>query len=453
MIPRSLSDETNQDSEPTLAVNPLNPDHIVGTAFTPDPTGGQTAPFYLSTNGGKTWTLNSIIPSRTQTLDICVGFSPSGKLYAGILHNPAPPNQTQLQILRVGDYQGSKLMGVLVDRLGVDQPYVQVAPTQNGKDRLYVGDNDFGTTGGNTSTIDYSLNAAVAKAVFKKVHFEMRPNVGQNGPQVRPACHSDGTVYLAYMGWRSETGNWQANTLVVTADFVVVRDDNGGQGATPFTSLVDPADHISGIRVAHGISFPFNHDEKGVPGQQRLGGDVAIAVDPTDSAVVYVAYAALDPATGYTVHVRCSQDHGLTWSADLLTLPRTTNPSLAVNSAGKVGILYQQLNGTSALRWVTKFDRSDDRGATWTSLVLADTPADTPVAQFSPYLGDYDCVLAVGKDFYGIFSANNTPDETQFPNGVIYQRNADFSARRLLGVDNSTTVKVSIDPFFFKITE
>src|SRR5436190_14130967 len=37
MIPRSLSGEANQDSEPTIAVNPANPLQIAGSAFTPDP--------------------------------------------------------------------------------------------------------------------------------------------------------------------------------------------------------------------------------------------------------------------------------------------------------------------------------------------------------------------------------------------------------------------------------
>ena len=40
MIPRSLSDEVEQDSEPSITVNPANPQEIVGTAFTPDPFGG-----------------------------------------------------------------------------------------------------------------------------------------------------------------------------------------------------------------------------------------------------------------------------------------------------------------------------------------------------------------------------------------------------------------------------
>jgi hypothetical protein len=44
MVPKSLSGETNQDSEPHLTVNPTNPLQIVGTAFTPAPAAGPNAP-------------------------------------------------------------------------------------------------------------------------------------------------------------------------------------------------------------------------------------------------------------------------------------------------------------------------------------------------------------------------------------------------------------------------
>jgi len=43
--------------------------------------------------------------------------------------------------------------------------------------------------------------------------------------------------------------------------------------------------------------------------------------------------------------------------------------------------------------------------------------------------------VAVGKDFYGIFSAGNTPNQANFPNGIKYQRNADFNAHVLLALD------------------
>src|SRR5438093_13549203 len=95
MIPRSLSRETNQDSEPSITVNPANPAQIVGTAFTPDPMGGASlAPIYVSAaDGGLTWRLNLVVPSTggssTGTSDISVAFaSAGGQLYSGILRDP-----------------------------------------------------------------------------------------------------------------------------------------------------------------------------------------------------------------------------------------------------------------------------------------------------------------------------------------------------------------------------
>src|SRR3989442_13219618 len=93
MIPKSLSGEENQDSEPTIAVNPANPRQIAASAFTPDPSEGPRAPIYVSTDGGQTWTLNAIVPSTAHdgsaTADITVAFgTASNVLYAGIIRFP-----------------------------------------------------------------------------------------------------------------------------------------------------------------------------------------------------------------------------------------------------------------------------------------------------------------------------------------------------------------------------
>jgi hypothetical protein len=61
--------------------------------------------------------------------------------------------------------------------------------------------------------------------------------------------------------------------------------------------------------------------------------------------------------------------------------------------------------------------------------------------------------MAVGNDFYGVFCANNMPATENFPSKVTYQRNHDFGPPpKLLGLDNTTEVPISIDPFFFKVT-
>src|SRR5829696_4857392 len=128
-----------------------------------------------------------------------------------------------------------------------------------------------------------------------------------------------------------------------------------------------------------------------------------------------------------------------------------TNPALAVNNRGHVGLLYQRLTGTAPnQRYETHLDRSSNGGAAWGDSILANTPAATPASTFQPYLGDYDYLMAVGRTFYGIFSANNSPNRANFPSGVRYQRNVDFDTNRLLGLDGSTIIPTSIDPFFVK---
>jgi hypothetical protein len=60
--------------------------------------------------------------------------------------------------------------------------------------------------------------------------------------------------------------------------------------------------------------------------------------------------------------------------------------------------------------------------------------------------------MSVERSFFGVFSANNTPNHANFPSGVQYQRNADFAHQVLLNLDNKTEVDISIDPFFFSVT-
>src|SRR5437870_3420049 len=168
MIPASLSGETNQDSEPNLAVNPERPTDMVGTAFTPAPMGGSFAPIYISTDGGNTWSLRTVLPGNGQfgTNDVTVAFAPTGgHLYAGILNGQGT---FQLQILRSADFTSTAAMSVLVDRTPVDQPWV-VAQSEvvagASRDEVFVGNNDLRTGGvglqGASAAVDRLEDAAV----------------------------------------------------------------------------------------------------------------------------------------------------------------------------------------------------------------------------------------------------------------------------------------------------
>lgn len=453
MIPASLSGETNQDSEPNLAVNPERPTDMVGTAFTPAPLGGSFAPIYVSTDGGNTWTLRTVVPDNGSfgTGDITVGFATTGGvLYAAILSGTT---SLRMKILRTSNFTSTTAMTELVQRNSIDQPWVVAGSVVVGgvsQDRVYVGNNDFNQPAGGTATIDVSQNAATAPAPagFSPFQLERRPTSGQDLPPIRIALHSDGTVYAAFYRWVSG-----ANPNM-NVDIVVTRDDNWGAGVPPFNALVElpppGGDGLIGQRVAINQFVRWN----ATMGQERLGSDLSVAVDPTDSNTVWVAWCNRvggTSGTDWTLHVRRSTDRGQTWSADVRTITNVKNPSLAINSGRLLGLAYQQFNGT---QWITQLEITSNAWATAAEThVLHQAAANTPGRTFLPYLGDYIRLLAVGRDFYGVFSGNNTPDMANFPSGVTYQRSADWTTHTLLSTDGVTPVAVSIDPFFFHWTE
>lgn len=457
MMPNAQSNETGQDSEPNIAVNPTNTLNIAGSAFTVNPTGATNrAPIYVSTNGGSTWTMNNIVPSSNgSTGDITLRFAgASNRLYAGTLRGGSG---LTMNILRTTNFTSTTAMTLLRSRANVDQPYVQAATfPATGADRVYVGNNDFGAAGGRTATVDRTLSGTVASPSWVAARLEPRTTCGQDGPPIRTAIHTDGTIYSIYYRYRPPAGC----VTPLASDVIVARDDNWANTAPRFAALTDPSDGLAGRIVVSNVRVPFTNASQAAFGQERfVSSNVSIAVDPTNSSRVYIAWADLPGGvTPYTLHVRRSDDRGVTWTAaDLITVSNATNPALAVNSDGKVAFAYQANTpfGVPLVnqRWETHVRRSTNLGVLWDDVILANQSAATPAATFIPYIGDYIHVMAVGKDFYGVFSASNFPDLANFPQGVTYQRNADFVGKVLRNVTNTANVAVSIDPFFFKITE
>ncbi|MBZ5701093.1 MAG: hypothetical protein LAN84_04540 [Acidobacteriia bacterium] len=469
IVPQSRSDESRTDSEPNLAVNPLNVLQMAASAFTPDPAGGANAPIYISTDGGATWALNSIVPGNNAvsgTGDITLRFgSTSGVLYAAILRGDLA---FQLNILRTANFTAATTMDPLVNRATDDQPYVQALSVLTGgvsADHVYVGNNNISLRlpVGNTASVDLSQDAATAPAPAGFTTTSVEPRVTaalpsppppppparrQDGPSVRTAIHGSGVVYAAYFGWRT----FGAPN---TSDVVVARDNNFGASAAPFTDLIDAMDRLAGVRVMTGVQIPALGT---LLGNQRIGSSLSIVVDPNNSQRVYLAWADGANAAAYTIHVRVSTDSGQNWgNADIRSVTSATNPSLAVSTAGKLGFLYQRLiaaAGGGAGTWETHLELTTDNFVTAPKDILLHRALDNVGgAGGAGPLGDYNHLLSVGTVFYGIFSANNTPDAANFPSGVTYQRRANFTTQTLLGNDGVTAVNASIDPFFFRVTE
>ena len=455
MIPFNQSGETNQDSEPNLAVNPQRPTDMVGTAFTPAPPlpGGGLSPFaplYVSTDGGENWTLRNVIPGGQSTSDITVGFAGSGgMLYVATLAQ----GTTQMQIMRTPTFSSNTPLTVLVNRTPEDQPWVVAGSVVvNGRsvDRVYVGSKDSQSRPfvSAAAAVDVSLDAATgaAPAGFREVVLGLRGRpTGPSQfslPPTRIAIHQDGTIYAAFMHCTRRYGDGRNYDF----DVVVRRDDNWGSGANPFTALAEPGAKTPGVRAAASNFARFAD----IVGQERVGADLAIAVHPGDSSTVYIAWCDRPggvSGTGWRLNVAVSTDRGNQWSIVREIVPVGKNPALAITNDGRVGLAYQELTGGN---WVTRLEVTSNVWNTPAETkVLHQAPSTTPVANGVPYIGDYMRLLAVGNDLYGVFSGNNTPTLANFPNGVRYQRSANFVTGVLLNTDGITPVPVSIDPFFF----
>jgi hypothetical protein len=454
VVPQSHSNETWQDSEPSIGVNQADPTHIVLSAFTPADPGQTNGPVYYSEDGGASWNLSFIVPGGEPNDQTFKFGGRSSQFYGGDLFDSG----LTLNALSTSDPFVPGTMSTLETSGDNDQPFIESTTVpygpDAGKDRVYIGLNDlsvFGTTG-QTAAIDVCLDATAATPVFTRVYIDHRStgDASQDGPQVRTAVHLDGSVYAVFAGWRSSA---------ITTDVVVVRDDNWAVGPNPFTALVDPNDSVAGFRVQTAVPITFNFNVS----QQRTAGSFAIAVDPRDSDIVMICWADLNAGV-YRLHLQRSTNRGASWSGVLLSVDNATNPALAISTIGKIGFLYQKfVSGTD--KWETHFQESTN-ATTWSDTIICTTPAATPVlntAQGLTYIGDYLDLVAVGKNFFGTFCANNTPDPANFPatpatatrpNGAIFLRNVTTAAPwNLLGTDGVTQVNVSIDPFFVSAVE
>src|SRR6266403_833296 len=155
MIQPSLSGETNHDTEPNIAVNPVNVQQIAGTAFSPDPMGGSQGPVYRSTSEGNTWDGPDFL--ATQTADQTLRFAGnSNRLYVSYLDAFIAPNPVSLHIILKADLTANGLGSEINTLLGsypsnyFDQPYIQAYSVMGGSgvntDRVYVGGNHHGLT-------------------------------------------------------------------------------------------------------------------------------------------------------------------------------------------------------------------------------------------------------------------------------------------------------------------
>ena len=459
LVPRSLSGEFQQDSEPFLAVSGADPKRMAASAFTMDPFLGPRAPIFVSADGGRTWAMNSMLASAAVTADVSIGFAGS-TLYAGILALERGEEAVHLKLLRTNDLFTREPMRELMTKKDgrPDQPFV-FTHAQAPRHYLMMGANVIEPDSVRTATIFRSLESHVEPPVqWDSVTVESRDTCRQDGPQVRAAISNDGTTaYAAFYQWVSCSPDKSNPDFIPIKANVILLRDNLAPGVAPFSALNDGEDHLIGVRVAKERNISWSRTAKGRFGSERVGGDLALTVDPRDASVAYLVWSESNDAgkVNPTLHVMKVIEGGMRFEEiELAKIPNSKNPGIAIAADGTIGLLYQSLNpGMPGGEWSTHFRWTRDDFKTSRDIVLARFKDGAPPAQTPPYLGDYLNLVSVGNVFRGVFSSSNRPDRSRFLQGadIVFQRRADWEQNVLLANDGVTKVAESIDPFFVEI--
>jgi hypothetical protein len=447
VIPNAASNETGQNSEPSLAVDPLDPTQMVSGSFP-----GSSGPFWKSTDGGTTWSSFGGISNSDKSLAWRQdGVAPLAATLTVISNPPLVDNISTFQ-------GGASNFGSAVfttPNAALDQPWIRTGPGG----QTYVALNHLGNAGGQTASMGVgSTNAA---GPFTTVKLEtVNPAGGQDAPSVRQAVNGS-TVYAAFTRWGTGTAV-TGGSIFSASQVVVVKSTNAGATFSGGVSAASTTGYFSTSNTAQNTPLSL--------GQERISSDLAIAVDPNNANRVVVAYGDRTGAGVVQLKVVESTDGGATWSAPKFTTPtnvRSALPALSILTNGDVGLLYATYTPGGAIPDATgtlsqHLLTTTNDFATTTDTLLGTETNTTPGIVFNPYVGDFYDMTSVDDTFYGIFSASNDDNGTDaLFASVSFQRcfagapgTASFALEGITGgvCDPLIHPDPSIDPFVFSLS-
>jgi Bacterial Ig-like domain (group 3) len=412
-IDTSLSSSSGGGSEPSIAVNPANPNQIAITRFGASWNGN--ADMLFSTNGGITWTNQASIPvppgvagTAGCPCDQTIDFGLDGVLYgtfltctpggggcsattvvSGSTTNPASAASWQ--------WNGNPAQLTSGTRTNVDQPWLLTNrdPTNAGQTDVYVAYDDFG--GGPDARVAGSFGVNPLNFTVDQIAGTESPL--STNPGLRLAADpNNGTMYALY---ETSTGSSQPKSVT----YHLNRSTDGGATWTlngNANGLV-----VDTVNSDQAPGFKFGTVNA------LLGGVDHAAVDPTNSDV-YVVYGQ-DVSGGNQIRIRRLTPNGsgglnVGAAQNVSTSTDTALPSIAILANGTIGVLYISFDGMSGgfPTFSAHLARSTDQGNTFSDVVLQSfsSPVTNNGNGRQRIFGDFEQMKAVGNTFYGVYIGN-----------------------------------------------
>ena len=445
-------------NEPTLAVNPLDPEHVVLGSHDYDTA---CVVSYVSFDGGENWVgpfHTNLLPEDSVCSDPVLAFDRKGNLYYAYLSIGVRPlrvgqlvflaevSSAAVSVSRDGGmtWEGPYIAstGHVIPRQDsaaidfIDKIWIGVGPDPENpeKDIIYVTYTNFRTI------FPYMDEYPFVAAPFVEVSINLvsSRDGGQTwsepirispvyryfaGEIDRPlvqgsniAVANDGTLYVAYYD-SMEDGPFRG----LFTPYVVVSKDGGRSFRGPYAVVpggmweqdffLKPTYFRSWASM-----FPF------------------VDVSPFDSNEVYIVFGALGEKYGDNSDVFFSKstDGGRTWSEprrlnDDLTLNNQFFPTLDVSPNGTIHVIWGDMrDDPNNYRYHIYYTRSGDRGETWLeNSRVSDFPSN-PGKGIPTFIGDYWAIKSTNNDVYIAWTDSRA--------GEVLGRNQDIAFARVRSV-------------------
>jgi len=400
--------ENLEDGEPSIAINPKNPNEIAVVAFSGAWDTTTMAPIWKSSDGGGHWRRVPQLPQPGGLEgpgDQAISYDSEGRLVVAELglsdDSDAPPRNFIYhqengadERLEPGELFGDDQPQVIVDLHNTSCRNQVYSAWLNTRPVGATGNQDLKELSMDSSSNDRGKTISDAKAGDNR-QFPNRTT--------RVAVDRNGSAYVVFKTREGAIGN-----DLERAHFRVKRSDDCGK--TWSTSLGEDGVSVTGgDAVVTLFTDTFGNPAKG-PTARARSSDAWITTSPA-SGDVYVAYVNRDTSGFAQIYVARSSDLGKTWTINRATdgTHNSAYPEVAVATDDAIGLLYIDYDdsGTQTVFRHRMFV-SLDRGKTWRGKTIQTlNPTDLQLVPSGFMWGDYEGLIASGKTFFGVFTGES----------------------------------------------
>jgi hypothetical protein len=211
VIPAADSRETDQNSEPSIAINPVDTNQIIAGSFS------ASMSFYLTPDGGTTWSHYDDIAGQDKSL----AWKRDGSGFYAEAMTPNADFTTYAGTTSSTGFSSPISTFAPAHPDNLDQPWIRTGPSNH----VYVSYNNLNNyPAGDTASVNVSTDGGhtFTPTVIDRIGGAQ----GQDAPAVRLDVNGD-RVYAIYTRWNTAIES-DSNGARYGSQVVVVRSDDGG---------------------------------------------------------------------------------------------------------------------------------------------------------------------------------------------------------------------------------